>query len=64
MADNTKVAVLGTGIMGAAMARNLLKAGMDVHAWNRSPEKAEPLAKDGARSSTTPAGAAETRTSS
>lgn len=59
MTEDTKVAVLGTGIMGAAMARNLLKAGMRVHAWNRSPEKAEPLARDGAGISATPAGAAE-----
>ncbi|MDP9480143.1 MAG: NAD(P)-binding domain-containing protein, partial [Actinomycetota bacterium] len=28
MADDTTVVVLGTGIMGAAMARNLMKAGM------------------------------------
>ena len=48
MADNTTVAILGTGIMGAAMARNLLSAGMEVRAWNRSREKAEPLEKDGA----------------
>lgn len=48
MADNATVAVLGTGIMGAGMARNLLSAGMEVRAWNRSREKAEPLAKDGA----------------
>jgi 3-hydroxyisobutyrate dehydrogenase len=36
-----RVAVLGTGIMGAPMARNLAAAGHDVRAWNRSPEKAE-----------------------
>jgi 3-hydroxyisobutyrate dehydrogenase len=48
MADDTTVAVLGTGIMGAAMAHNLLSAGMKVRAWNRSREKAEPLEKDGA----------------
>ena len=34
MAKNT-VAVLGTGIMGSGMARNLLAAGVvDVRAWN------------------------------
>jgi 3-hydroxyisobutyrate dehydrogenase len=44
---NTKVAVLGTGIMGAGMARSLARAGLDVVAWNRSPEKARPLADDG-----------------
>jgi 3-hydroxyisobutyrate dehydrogenase len=43
------VAVLGTGIMGAPMARNLAKAGFDVRAWNRTREKAEPLADDGVR---------------
>ena len=48
MAENTTVALLGTGIMGAAMARNLLGAGMEVSAWNRSSEKAGPLADDGA----------------
>jgi len=42
-----RIAVLGTGIMGAAMARNLAKNGREVRAWNRSPERAEPLAADG-----------------
>ena len=44
----TKISVLGTGIMGAGMARNLVRAGFDVTVWNRSPEKARPLADDGA----------------
>src|SRR5918993_902420 len=47
MANDNAIAVLGTGIMGAAMARNLLSAGMEVRVWNRSREKAEPLADDG-----------------
>ena len=59
MADNEAVAILGTGIIGAAMARNLLHAAIRVRAWNRSPEKAEPLAQDGAEVADTPAGAAE-----
>jgi 3-hydroxyisobutyrate dehydrogenase len=59
MADKSTVALIGTGIMGAALARNLLKAEMRVRAWNRSPEKAEPLAQDGAEVADTPAGAAE-----
>jgi 3-hydroxyisobutyrate dehydrogenase len=58
MADAT-VAVLGTGIMGAAMARNLLEAGMEVRVWNRTREKAEPLAGDGAGVADGPAEAAE-----
>ena len=40
MLENATVAVLGTGIMGAAMARNLLAAGMEVRVWNRTREKA------------------------
>ena len=42
-----RVAVLGTGIMGAPMARNVGAAGHEVSAWNRSRDKAEPLAQDG-----------------
>src|SRR4051812_50043507 len=38
-----RVAVLGTGIMGAPIARNLAAAGHEVRAWNRSPEKARGL---------------------
>jgi 3-hydroxyisobutyrate dehydrogenase len=52
------IAFLGTGIMGAPMARNLLGAGFEVHAWNRTREKAEPLAADGATVASTPAEAA------
>lgn len=44
-----KIAFLGTGLMGAPMARNLLRKGFAVTAWNRSAEKAEALATDGAR---------------
>lgn len=49
MTDRISVAVLGTGIMGAAMARNLCRAGHEVAVWNRTRAKAEPLAADGAR---------------
>ena len=41
-----RVAVLGIGIMGAGMARNLARAGLDVTVWNRSPEPARALADD------------------
>jgi 3-hydroxyisobutyrate dehydrogenase len=50
-----RVALLGTGTMGAGMARNLLAAGHEVHAWNRTRERAEPLAADGAVVHDTPA---------
>ena len=53
------VAVLGTGIMGAAMARNLLGAGLEVRVWNRSREKAEPLAQSGATVAGSPVEAVE-----
>ena len=43
------VAVLGTGIMGAGMARSLLRAGLEVRAWNRTIERAQPLEESGAR---------------
>ena len=46
------VAVLGTGIMGSGMARNLVKAGLDVTVWNRNPGRARPLADAGARIAT------------
>lgn len=57
MTDRLKltVSVLGTGIMGAAMARNLARAGHSVRAWNRTRGKAEPLAADGAHIAETPA---------
>ena len=52
-----RVAVLGTGIMGAPMARNLLQAGFQVRVWNRTPEKARVLATEGADLAKTPADA-------
>lgn len=44
-----RIGFLGTGLMGAPMARNLIAAGHAVTVWNRSPAKAEALARDGAR---------------
>ena len=46
---------LGLGIMGSAMAKNLLKAGFNVTVWNRSPEKCEELAALGAAVAAAPA---------
>jgi 3-hydroxyisobutyrate dehydrogenase len=51
----TRVAVLGTGIMGSPIARNLAKAGFAVRAWNRTAAKAQPLAKDGVEVVSSPA---------
>src|SRR3954469_1510574 len=36
-----RIAVIGTGIMGAPIARNLAAAGHEVSVWNRTREKAE-----------------------
>jgi 3-hydroxyisobutyrate dehydrogenase len=44
----TTVAFLGTGTMGFPMARNLLAAGFQIRAWNRTRERAEPLRDAGA----------------
>ncbi len=46
--DAPRVAVLGLGTMGAAMAARLVDAGMEVHGWNRSPGPANALAERGA----------------
>jgi 3-hydroxyisobutyrate dehydrogenase len=54
VAEVKSVAVLGTGIMGGPIARNLAAAGIDTTAWNRTREKAEPLARDGVRVADTP----------
>jgi 3-hydroxyisobutyrate dehydrogenase len=55
MTDKLTVSVLGTGIMGAAMARNLARAGHSVRAWNRTRDKAEALTVDGITVTDTPA---------
>src|SRR5690348_8054677 len=39
-----RTAVLGTGIMGAAMARSLAREGHDVAVWNRTPDRAQAVA--------------------
>ena len=51
----TRIAMLGTGLMGAPMARVLLGAGHPVTVWNRSPEKARALGRAGAVVAATPA---------
>src|SRR5690242_17962200 len=60
MAAEETVAVLGAGgTMGFPMARNMAKAGIQIRAWNRSREKAEPLEQDGATVCDTPAEACD-----
>jgi 3-hydroxyisobutyrate dehydrogenase len=56
----TVVAVLGAGSsMGSGIARNIARAGLGVHAWNRTREKAAPLTDSGARVLDSPAEAAD-----
>jgi 3-hydroxyisobutyrate dehydrogenase len=54
-ARHTPVAVLGTGIMGSAMARNLVAAGLPTTVWDRSPLATGPLAEAGAQVAASPA---------
>ncbi len=52
------VAFYGTGMLGSAMIRAMLRRGLDVHVWNRTTEKARPLEEHGAKLFTDPAQAA------
>lgn len=54
--STAKVALLGIGLMGSRMARNLLTAGFPLTAWNRDRTKAAALVAQGA---TVAEGAAE-----
>lgn len=49
------IAHLGTGLMGAGLARAAMRRGETVHVWNRTPERARPLATEGAQLFTDPA---------
>ena len=57
MADT--VGFIGLGIMGRPMAKNLMDAGYDLVVHNRSPEKAEELATEGATAAGSPREVAE-----
>lgn len=52
----TRVALLGTGLLGSGFADGLLaRGGTELTVWNRTRARAEPLAKAGARVAATPA---------
>jgi 3-hydroxyisobutyrate dehydrogenase-like beta-hydroxyacid dehydrogenase len=53
--SRTPITLLGLGDMGTALARAWLTAGHPLTVWNRTPEKTEPLTREGARAVTTPA---------
>ncbi len=50
-----KIGFVGLGRMGSGMARNLLRAGHKLSVYNRTREKAETLAREGARVAESPA---------
>ncbi len=54
-----RIALIGLGLMGSGMARNLLKAGYALTVHNRTLEKARPFESEGARVATTPRAAAQ-----
>jgi len=54
-----KIAIIGTGIMGAGMDSNFLKKGYEVYLWNRNPEKLKDLLALGGKKTATPKDAAE-----
>ena len=54
----TRVALIGLGLMGAGMARRLLGAGFPLTVYNRNPERASPLAAEGAHVAASPREAA------
>jgi 3-hydroxyisobutyrate dehydrogenase len=59
MSDANQVAVLGAGgRMGLGMASKIADAGLTVHGWNRTRDKAQPLSEHGASLFDTPAQAA------
>jgi 3-hydroxyisobutyrate dehydrogenase len=53
--EDVRVAVLGIGIMGSAMARNLVSAGLPTTVWDRSPAATAALADAGALVGASPA---------
>lgn len=57
MLTGMNLAFIGLGKMGRGMARNLLRAGHTMAVYNRSREKAEALAREGARVADSPADA-------
>ena len=55
MSQKRRITLIGTGLMGAPMSRNLMKAGHDLTVWNRSAERAAPLVDEGAKTAATAA---------
>lgn len=54
-----KIGMIGAGIMAAGMTQNFLKAGYEVHVWNRSEAHLAPLLAAGAKRAVSPKAATE-----
>jgi 3-hydroxyisobutyrate dehydrogenase len=52
---NESIGFIGLGIMGQGMARNLLKAGFELHVWNRTESRMKSLLDEGASAGKSPA---------
>jgi 3-hydroxyisobutyrate dehydrogenase-like beta-hydroxyacid dehydrogenase len=52
--SKTKVGLIGLGLMGQPMGKNLLKAGYSLTIWNRTPSRANELIATGATLATSP----------
>ncbi|MDR3720371.1 MAG: NAD(P)-dependent oxidoreductase [Candidatus Acidoferrales bacterium] len=53
------VGLIGLGLMGGPMGRNLLRAGFPLVVWNRTKAKADELVREGAKLAADPRGVAE-----
>ncbi len=56
--EQTKIALLGLGLMGSGMAGRLLDAGYPLTIWNRTPDKAQAFTNRGAKLAKSPREAA------
>ena len=55
----SRIALLGTGLLGSAIGQRLMHQGVDVAVWNRRPERCQSLLDSGATEITQLAGAAQ-----
>ncbi len=55
----SRIALLGTGLLGSGMVRRFLKQGNHVTVWNRTESKARALAAEGAAVAASPAAAVD-----
>ncbi|MGB6200394.1 MAG: NAD(P)-dependent oxidoreductase [Candidatus Acidiferrales bacterium] len=57
-ATKPNIGFIGLGLLGTGVAGRLLSQGFSVTVWNRTPEKAEPLVRAGAKRASSPQQAA------